>query len=279
VHATSRDEFDSLESLEAQLAAHAPAQGTRAAADQVYSKRHIVAENFEYVERPQQQQDVVDAMLLRQALRKKTSTPGDKMRNPLITIPGSPGIGKSSFLANFALMPQFKEYVQDRAAIISMFTFNSEMDEPPDALGLRIIFGAIRSMGLHDPAVPPEWEAFVKRHRHHHDLDAVEALRLLFRVLGEDRPMLLLVDELRIAKDDKEVITQLGRVLNRFGNVDVLVSALSPKYIADLVTPNSQRPITYILLPPLLDADLCRKECSAWADRLIAATKKKRITN
>jgi hypothetical protein len=130
VHATSRDEFDSLESLEAQLAAHAPAQGTRAAADQVYSKRHIVAENFEYVERPQQQQDVVDAMLLRQALRKKTSTPGDKMRNPLITIPGSPGIGKSSFLANFALTPQFKEYVQDRAAIISMFTFNSAIDKP-----------------------------------------------------------------------------------------------------------------------------------------------------
>ncbi len=43
---------------------------------------------------------------------------------------------------------------------------------------------------------------------------------MLFRVLGEDRPMLLLVDELRVAKDDKEVMTQLGRALNGFGNVD-----------------------------------------------------------
>ncbi len=46
----------------------------------------------------------------------------DKMNNPLITIPGLPGIGKSLYLANFTLTPQFKEYVQDRAAIISMLT-------------------------------------------------------------------------------------------------------------------------------------------------------------
>jgi hypothetical protein len=127
-------------------------------------------------------------------------------------------------------------------------------------------------MGLHDPAAPPEWGAFVKRYRHH-DLSATNAVRLLFRVLGEDRRMLLLVDELRIADNDKEVMKELGRVLNIYGNVDVLVSALSPKYIADLVWSINQRPITDILLPPLLDADLCRKECSAWADRLIAATK------
>jgi putative ribosome biogenesis GTPase RsgA len=46
-------------------------------------------------------------------LRKRaTSHTPDKSDNPLITLPGSPGIGKSTFLNNFPSSEQYMEYVK-----------------------------------------------------------------------------------------------------------------------------------------------------------------------
>jgi hypothetical protein len=60
--------------------------------------------------------------------------------------PGSPGIGKSSFLANFPASEAYQNYTRDVRVIVSALTFNSAMSQKYNRLGLRVIYGAIQSM-------------------------------------------------------------------------------------------------------------------------------------
>ena len=69
----------------------------------------------------------------------------DKMNNPLIAIPGSPGIGKSTFLSKFPASEQYKSYQNN--SIVSTLTFNSGMESDKNLFELRIIYGACISMG------------------------------------------------------------------------------------------------------------------------------------
>ena len=55
-------------------------------------------------------------------------------------------------------------------------------------------------------------------------------------------------------------MSQLGELLNFQSEVDVVVSSLSPGYIDELLT-GSQRPVSYVVLPPMLDSGLGRVEC------------------
>ena len=48
----------------------------------------------------------------------------------------------------------------------------------------------------------------------------------------------------------------------------MVVSSLSPGYIDELLT-GSQRPVSYVVLPPMLDSGLGRVECYKWADGLV----------
>jgi hypothetical protein len=193
---------------------------------------------------------------------------GDKMVNPLIAVPGSPGIGKSTFLCNFPLSDAYKTYAGPNA-IVSTLSFNKGMSTfhgEKDTLGLRIVYGAAVSMGLLE-ANPAAWLDFGEQFPLH-DVTAAAAVRILQRVFGANSRVLILVDELSKAKDAKECMSQLGEVSAIFGHCDVVVSALSPNYVLELLK-SSQRPVRYVVLPPLLDTDLGRKECHEWADRLI----------
>lgn len=98
-----------------------------------------------------------------------------------------------------------------------------------DRLGMRIIFGAIHAMGLSEEI---KWQDFSENVE---DTSANKAVKFLRSVFGSERPVLLLVDELGKAEDDKDVMKQLGEVSDFDGNTHVLVSSLSPGYIYDLV--------------------------------------------
>ncbi len=80
--------------------------------------------------------------------------------------------------------------------------------------------------------------------------------------------MLILVDEISKAEVGSKVMSQLGEVLDQYCECDVLVSSLSPGYVQELLT-GSQRPVSYVVLPPLLERGLGRTECYNWADLLL----------
>ena len=149
-------------------------------------------------------------MRSRQIVRNTEPNPRDKRSNPLIAIPGSPGIGKSTFLSHFPDSKAYKEYVgYNQKPIISTLTFNSNMgtlENDRDAFGLRIIFGAALAMGLLSEE-ELDWEDFVKRFPLL-DLQASDAVRILKQLLGSNRPILILVDEISKANNSVNVMAQ-----------------------------------------------------------------------
>jgi hypothetical protein len=142
------------------------------------------------------------------------------------------------------------------------------------SIGLRIIFGCAKSMNI-VPSLSEvyDWEMFCLQWNEEeaNDLSAETAIRLLRFFFGKKRPVLLLIDELSQAKFgyDKIVITEVGNLLDNYGNLDVIISSLPPNHITDLVTSNSQRNINYSILRPLIDFDDMRIECNNWIDAII----------
>ena len=227
---------------------------------------HIVEECLPYRDRSGEAERVVQELKNRCAARGKAKNPKDKVHNPLIAIPGSPGSGKSSFFAHFPESTAFQSFLGSRFPIVSTLTFNSGMDDGPDSLGARILYGAVRAMGLSENV---QWCDFSK------DIEAMSALdavRLLRRIFGAARPVLVLVDELsKATKYDATAMAELGVLLNRDGDAHVVVSSLSPAYIAKLLY-GSQRRISYVILAPLDASDLGQQECKAWAESFISPT-------
>ena len=233
---------------------------------------------FNAASRESEAGDVVNDMRKRnqnRANRADKQTAGDKKNNPLIALPGSLGSGKSTFVVHFPVSATYKQYFKDTnrpAAIVSTLTFNSGMDSKrpkKNDVGLRIIFGCMRAMlGLE--LFPMTWEAFLKKFKAQ-NIPASDAVEMLRRLFGSDRPVLLLVDELSKAVNDKEVMEELGVVLNKDGNCDVVVTSLSPAYVFDLLT-GSQRPITYVPMAPLLSTTaglvIGAIESNRWANRV-----------
>ena len=89
---------------------------------------------FDYIPRDIESAEVVKYMVKRQKLRM-TRNQFDKISNPLIAVPGSPGIGKSAFLCHFPESSQYKEYINNRSLsspIVSTLTFNSAMEGGDD---------------------------------------------------------------------------------------------------------------------------------------------------
>jgi hypothetical protein len=116
---------------------------------------HVVEQSFKYVER-KQTSEIVKLFQVRVEKRRSLTThnPKDKIINPLIAIPGAPGIGKSTFLVNFPLSDQYQSFCKrfssgDVGPIVSTLTFNSGMDEfnkIHNDFPLRILYGAVRAM-------------------------------------------------------------------------------------------------------------------------------------
>ena len=136
-------------------------------------------EFFEYIPREYECDEVVRYMRQRMNARKNTVNKEDKMINPLIAIPGSPGIGKSTFLSKFPASEQYKSYQNN--SIVSTLTFNSGMSSGEDLFELRIIYGACISMGLFDNDYC-DWRKFKKEFQNVNlDTDDVVDLVMKYR--------------------------------------------------------------------------------------------------
>lgn len=213
---------------------------------------HVVSEHFKYEPRVHEENAVCELMHTRFQMRRNTSSPDDKMYNPLIAIPGSPGSGKSTFLANFANSKCYKSMlkmrypgVDDPQPIVALYSFaGMEIREPE--LGLRILHGALASMGVwgNQPKRYGNFcdELLSSNYKINASIKAREVVPVLREFFGKDRPILLLQDETVSTGNtirEKSVIKQICGIMTNNGGVDLIVSALSPQYVDKLVTRNS----------------------------------------
>ena len=229
---------------------------------------------------PYQERKSTNAKIIALFDNRKQIWDNDKMVNPLVAIPGSPGSGKSTFLVHFPESEEYKKY-SNNSAIVSAITFNGGMTSriadtsiPIEwELHLRMIYGSCLSMQWFNKLYT--WDMFLldcsRLKCAFSRVSGIDILIFLRRLFGKDRPILLLVDELAKLKDDKieeRITSMIGNMLDNDVNFDCVLSALSPNYIYKLVTPNSQREIKYVVLPSLLDSTLGKEECRVWADKL-----------
>jgi hypothetical protein len=217
-----------------------------------------VAEKFNYLIREDETKEVIDAFVYRKEMRRNAGDEfaQDKCNNPLTALPGSPGIGKSTFLTHFPLSKNYLSFAGS-LSIVSTLTFNSNMDAMRDEfkidnLGLRIFYGSLKAMGvIHHVS----WYDFLIKYTDAKKFetltvyDSIEFLQIFF---GKERKIYIGVDEIQKAKNPKEVMNQLGSILNTFEFVDILVTAISPEVISKLTTKSRQRNVIYCPLKPLL---------------------------
>jgi hypothetical protein len=133
---------------------------------------HVVDQGitFNAASRESEARDVAKDMRKRNQIRANVAdkmAACDKIINPLVALPGSPGSGKSTFLVHLPESAAYQQYLNDTdrpAAIVSTLTFNSGMTTPgeADALGLRIIYGGMCAM-LGTELFPMMWEDFRKK--------------------------------------------------------------------------------------------------------------------
>jgi hypothetical protein len=226
-----------------------------------HTNNAIVKEFFRFSGREQAAADVSTYFRSRQI--ERASNPekaADKSDNPLVSIPGSPGSGKSAFLANFPNSEAYKKYVSEyhggTSPIVSVLTFNSEMTYNETIFGVRIIYGALRSMNVITSKFKDEFMKEISVNMKGIEADA--AIDILREVFGADRPVFLGVDELSKAnsntqpEEDKAIMKEISILLDACGYCDVLVSALSPLYVDKLLT-GSNRAIKYVPMTALLD--------------------------
>lgn len=188
--------------------------------------------------------------------------------NRLNALPGVPGCGKSAFLAHFPYSTAYNDYWKQRQNVsvlpvstekplISILSFNTGMDYNPgeQSLGLRIIYGALKSTSIQFAV---SWQLFHEEYKSLRDLRAIKAVNLLRMVFGNTRLFFIGVDEISKTMDTaiaEDIISQLGVVLNLEIHTDVLVSSLHPAYIKDLVT-GSNRAVNYLPIVPLKNEKL-----------------------
>eukprot|EP00981_Chlorochromonas_danica_P009202 scaffold2549_cov177-Ochromonas_danica.AAC.20 len=218
----------------------------------------------------------VDLQIVELMEERQKENSADKQSNPVVCLPAAPGSGKSTFMARFPETTGFKKYVQNRSnmpCVVIPITFNSGMCEflnDADTIGLRMLYGAAMSMSDKEEYCQHTWTSFSKMFQEFASLKALEAVDILRKVYGKDkdRRMLLLVDELSKAKDGLNAMKEIGVILNLERTVDVLVSSLSPNYIFDVLE-GSQRPVEFVVLPPLIEEKLGRKETTKWATKVL----------
>jgi hypothetical protein len=246
--------------------------------------KHVVTQKLSYQERPEEASRVCVLFGTRQEMRKKDPLgASDKANNPLVALPGSPGSGKSTFLVNFPSSEEYLNYSttfygatmvdgSPMSPIVSSFTFVGAMNGGEALLGLRILFGAAKAMGL---PLEVSWDDFyMVDYGKYHSLNAKQAVQIIQQIFGKERPILLLVDEISKVKGpsnaDALVMSGLGDVLDDYDHVDILVSSLSPLYISKLMT-GSQRSVRYVVPSPLLRTGLGKSYCDSWTKKLIAS--------
>jgi hypothetical protein len=209
----------------------------------------MVLEELPYVVRQDVQRQIVESFARRATLRKQCpGAASDKASNAMTVLPATRGLGKSTELAHFPASDAYRSYAMqgENAPVVSVVTYNSGMNGGTLSVGVRIIFGAIRSMGLTECAWTPFEEEFG-----HIKTSALDAVQLLHGAFGAQRRVLVCVDELSQAgPDDQAIMAELGSLLADDGDCDVLVTSLSLHYIERLLR-SSQRAIDFIPILPL----------------------------
>ena len=206
----------------------------------------------------------------------------DKTINPLTIITASPGSGKSTFLVNFPVSSAYKNYCNGSSPIVSTFVFTKEMGFEDDLLGLRMIYGTLRPMRVLSERLT--FEEFLNEvdpssdKSKYKELTARDAVRILRNIFDSEsvitpetkrRPLLFLVDEIKKSNNPKDVIRQLGNVLDENADVNILISSPSPGYMGELM--GGYRPLEFVVIKPLLEGKLGSKECLEWVNTIIAS--------
>ena len=62
--------------------------------------KHMVTEGFTYIPRDNEVDNIIEQFNKRQLKRKERNNSADKSVNPFASVPGNPGIGKSTFLCH-----------------------------------------------------------------------------------------------------------------------------------------------------------------------------------
>jgi hypothetical protein len=211
--------------------------------------------------------------------RRMLGSPTTKECNPLLSIPGSPGVGKRSFLKHFPCSLAFYNYctkMKDTATpIVAPVKFSgmqSSCYREGIVFGLRTIYAASRCMGHIQADL--SWDDFNKLCTAFANITLSDALSVLWRLFGRGRRVIVLVDGIQKAvkcesAGDDAVMSSIGAALNVFGNVDFLVASPSPSYIHDLVSRASLRSIDHVTLAPLYELKEGIEASRAWADRVL----------
>jgi hypothetical protein len=129
-----------------------------------------------------------------------------------------------------------------------LVTYNSGMSGSAK-LGLRVLYSSRVSRRLVEPE-KAVWSNFTKHMGNFKDITGLEALqevRCKFKFNGR---ILLCVDEIKKSANAMTVVEELGEILESDPLTDVVVSALTPTYVKDLVT-GSNREVAYVPLFPL----------------------------
>ena len=258
-------------------------------------KEYIVLEFLPFVDIPDIFEEIVASLEKRYENRKKSlksSPPNhdnsydtikaknakqDKILNHLTVLSNAPGCGKSTAMMHFPLSAAYRNYynrrtlcdtfkVVDDPPIICALTYNSGMDGGPLSVGMRILFGTMKAMGLCNDL---QWKQFSEDFKDCESIRALKAVDIIRGLFGEQRLMLIIVDELsKAGKYDATAIKELGEILSNDDRTDILVSSLSPVYIDTLLT-GSQRRTSYIPLRPLPVDQLGVLEFKAFAEMMI----------
>jgi hypothetical protein len=211
--------------------------------------------------------------------RRILGSPTTKEGNPLLSIPGSSGVGKRSFLKHFPCSLAFYNYcakMKDTATpIVAPVKFSgmqSSSYREGIALGLRTIYAACRCMGHIQADL--SWDDFNKLCAAFANITLSDALSVLWRLFGQGRRVIVLVDGIQKtvkceSAGDDAVMSSIGAALNEFGNVDFLVASPTPAYIHDLVSRASPRSIDHVTLAPLYELKEGIEASRAWADRVL----------
>ena len=239
-----------------------------------YSSTILLLEAFDYSNRELESSNLVDFLAKRRACAQAVH---DKTKNTLNAIPGSPGIGKSAFLAHFPESSAYLSYLKAHncrnSPLVIPVTFNSPMNGENNAFALRMMYGAYFVMSGTNVVNFPSWSTFFKEFQEFEFISAKSGLETIREIYGRDRPVILLVDEISKAfpvGSDKIVMREIGTLLDDHssGFIDVIVSSLSPNYLSTLVIGTS-RPITYTFLPPLLNSSLGKVEAEIFTSNVL----------
>ena len=259
--------------------------------------QHISAEEFEFKARPEVAFNTIESFRDRQDNRLSNVISGtasaDKIANPLVVFSSQKGSGKTTNLAHLVESVEYAQYVKDRQhtgrkelqvsqqhPLVCLLAFNSAMGykkKEGNTLGLRIVFGALRSAG-HNFTM--SWSEFYEMFQNLQEFSGIKAVQLIRHFFGEKRLMLIGVDELAKIKNANphggaaiisEIAHTLGSILDQDGCTDVVMTALTPAFAEKLVT-GSNRPIRYVPITLLNNRELS-EEFKPYAQKLVEQVK------